>query len=148
MLTHLECETEISHWLITIFSLSSFILHRNLGQKATFAFTAMGETAGNSTLPPLGFISIDIHFHRPPGDPYNDKTWPFPILREQAEDSTESDVVTGEEYDNAFIDRFVDAGQKLVAKGCVGIITSCGFLAMAQPEYVLSCCSFSFFFLL
>lgn len=107
----------------------------------------MSETAGNSTLPPLGFISIDIHFHRPPGDPYNDKTWPFPILREQAENSTESDVVTGEEYGNAFIDRFVDAGQKLVAKGCVGIITSCGFLAMAQPEYVLYRCSITFSFL-
>lgn len=108
----------------------------------------MSETAVNSTLPPLGFISIDIHFHRPPGDPYNEKTWPFPILREQAENSTESDVVTGGEYDNAFIDRFVDAGQKLVAKGCVGIITSCGFLAMAQPEYVLFSCCDSFILLL
>ena len=104
----------------------------------------MSETAVDSTLPPLGFISIDIHFHRPPGDPYNNKTWPFPILREQAENSTESAVVTGDEYDGAFIDSFVKAGQKLAAKGCVGIITSCGFLAMAQPEYFLSFCPFFF----
>lgn len=90
----------------------------------------------DGSLPPLGFISIDIHFHRPPGDPYNDKTWPFPILREQAENSTESMVVTGKEYDEEFIDRFVEAGRKLAARGCVGIITSCGFLAMAQLEYV------------
>lgn len=47
-------------------------------------------------------------------------------------------VVTGQEYDEAFIARFVEAGQKLAAKGCVGIVTSCGFLAMAQPECVPS----------
>lgn len=97
----------------------------------------MSETSIDATLPPLGFISIDIHFHRPSGDPYNKRTWPFPILREQAKNSTESVVVTNKGYDEAFIDRFVEAGLKLAAKGCVGIITSCGFLAMAQPECVV-----------
>jgi hypothetical protein len=85
-------------------------------------------------LPPLGFIAVDIHFSRPPGDPFNEQTWPFPLIREQAEGSTESQIVTNGEYDAAFIERFVDAGLKLAARGCVGIITSCGFLAMAQPE--------------
>lgn len=85
-------------------------------------------------LPALGFIAVDLHFNRPPGDPFNEKTWPFPLIREQAEGSTESQIVTNGRYDAAFIDRFVDAGLRLAARGCVGIITSCGFLAMAQPE--------------
>lgn len=84
--------------------------------------------------PPLGFIAIDVILHRPPGDPFNEATWPFPIIREKANDSTESQVVSGSSYSEDFIDRFVDAGQRLADRGAVGIITSCGFLAMAQPE--------------
>ncbi|VUC35934.1 unnamed protein product [Clonostachys rosea] len=84
--------------------------------------------------PPLGFIATDIHFPRPPGDPFHEQTWPFPLIREQARGSTESDIVTGTKYDDAFIERFVEAGKKLADRGCIGIITSCGFLAMAQNE--------------
>jgi hypothetical protein len=32
------------------------------------------------------------------------------------------------------LDRFVRTGQRLADRGAVGIMTSCGFLAMAQPE--------------
>ncbi|KZL72456.1 aspartate racemase protein [Colletotrichum tofieldiae] len=94
----------------------------------------MAALAGQKTLPPLGFIAIDLDIHRPPGDPYNERTWPFPLIRELAEGSKVSQVVTASKYDAGFIDRFVDAGLRLAAKGCVGIITSCGFLAMAQAE--------------
>ncbi|KAL2815805.1 hypothetical protein BDW59DRAFT_166620 [Aspergillus cavernicola] len=94
----------------------------------------MPTSNNKPSLPPLGFIAIDIHFHRPPGDPFNQQTWPFPLIRIQAEGSSESQVVTNDTYDDEFIDRFVQAGSKLAAQGCVGIITSCGFLAMAQPE--------------
>lgn len=84
--------------------------------------------------PPLGFISLDIIIHRPPGDPFNTKTWPFPLIHEKARDTPESAVVTATMYDAAFLDRFVEAGQRLADRGAVGIITSCGFLAMAQSE--------------
>ncbi|KAK1851852.1 aspartate racemase protein [Colletotrichum chrysophilum] len=94
----------------------------------------MAEFADPDALPPLGFISIDLDIHRPPGDPYNEKTWPFPLIREMAEGSKVSQVVSSDQYDSAFIDRFVDAGLRLAARGCVGIITSCGFLAMAQAD--------------
>ncbi|KAF3008263.1 hypothetical protein E8E14_001382 [Neopestalotiopsis sp. 37M] len=87
-----------------------------------------------ATLPPLGFISVEVILHRPPGDPFNEATWPFPLIRERAKDSKESQVVSSTGYDDDFIARFVDAGQRLVQRGAVGIITSCGFLAMAQPE--------------
>lgn len=94
----------------------------------------MDEVPVDRTLPPMGFISLDIHFHRPPGDAWSEGTWPFPLIREQAEGSTEEVVVLPHKYDQGFIDRFVAAGEKLAAKGCIGIITSCGFLLMAQPE--------------
>ena len=87
--------------------------------------------------PPLGFIAVECFFTRPPGDPWNEQTWPFPLVREMAKGSTASQLVVGQKYDDAFIDRFVEAGMKLADKGCIGIITSCGFLAMAQPLYVL-----------
>lgn len=85
-------------------------------------------------LTPIGFIAIELDIHRPCGDPYSEQTWPFPLIRETAKGSKVSQVVTSDQYDSAFIDRFVDAGMRLAARGCVGIITSCGFLAMAQAE--------------
>lgn len=84
--------------------------------------------------PPLGFICIDCTLHRPPGDPYNADTWSFPLIREKAENSPASVVVSSTRYEETFIDRFVSAGLKLSERGAVGIITSCGFLAMAQSE--------------
>ncbi|KAI7150374.1 hypothetical protein KC344_g73 [Hortaea werneckii] len=73
--------------------------------------------------PPLGFIALDIHFTRPPGDPWNEDTWPFPLLREYAEGSKEEQVVTSGKYDDAFLERFAAAGKRLADRGCVGIIT-------------------------
>ncbi|KAJ5512844.1 hypothetical protein N7463_002396 [Penicillium fimorum] len=86
--------------------------------------------------PPLGFISIDVILHRPPGDPFNKDTWPFPLIREKVDGSSEAQVVCVGPYDEVFINKFVEAGERLAKRGAVGIITSCGFLAMAQPEYV------------
>jgi hypothetical protein len=90
----------------------------------------------NSRSPPLGFLAIDVILHRPPGDPFNQLTWPFPLIREKVAGSSESQVVSSSSYGPEFMDRLVDAGKRLAERGAVGIITSCGFLAMAQPEYV------------
>lgn len=87
--------------------------------------------------PPLGFLAVEVDIFRPPGDPYNDKTWPFPLIREKVTGTSESQIVTSTAYDDAFIERFVAAGQRLAERGAVGIITSCGFLAMAQKRYLL-----------
>jgi hypothetical protein len=94
------------------------------------------DTKLRDETPPLGFISIEVVLHRPPGDPFNEKTWPFPLIREKVAGSSEAQVVCSGPYDDSFIDRFVEAGQRLAERGAVGIITSCGFLAMAQTEYV------------
>lgn len=88
----------------------------------------------SSQLPPLNFIAVECYLTRPPGDPWNEHTSSFPLLRETAAGSGVSQVVTDKRYDQAFLDRFVEAGLNLVERGCVGIITSCVFLAMAQPQ--------------
>lgn len=88
----------------------------------------------SSDLPPLGFLAVEVNIHRPPGDPYNPRTWPFPLLHELVPGSQEKQIVSKETYDAEFINRFVASGKKLAEKGCVGIITSCGFLAMAQRQ--------------
>ncbi|KAJ5375437.1 hypothetical protein N7517_007443 [Penicillium concentricum] len=90
----------------------------------------------NDDRPPLGFISIDITLHRPSEDPFNTNTWPFPLIREKVDGSSETQVVCSGPYDDIFINKFVEAGERFVKRGAVGIITSCGFLAMAQPECV------------
>lgn len=87
------------------------------------------------SLPPLGFIAIECFFSRPPGDPFTYETWTFPLIRQLAIGTSEDQVVTNTDYDDAFLDRFVDAGKALADKGCVGLITSCGFLALAQSRY-------------
>ncbi|EXA30893.1 hypothetical protein FOVG_17769 [Fusarium oxysporum f. sp. pisi HDV247] len=84
--------------------------------------------------PPLGFLAVEVNIHRPPGDPFNKNTWPFPLIREKVTGTSESQLVTNGTYDDAFIDRFVEAGLKLAERGAVGIITSCGFLAAAQTR--------------
>ncbi|KAH7005592.1 hypothetical protein EDB82DRAFT_490653 [Fusarium venenatum] len=83
---------------------------------------------------PLGFLAVEVDIHRPPGDPFNENTWPFPLIREKVTGTRESQLVTNGAYDDAFIDQFVAAGLKLTERGAVGIITSCGFLAAAQKR--------------
>ncbi|OBS26883.1 hypothetical protein FPOA_00826 [Fusarium poae] len=83
---------------------------------------------------PLGFLAVEVDIHRPPGDPFNENTWPFPLIREKVTGTRESQLVTNGAYDDAFINQFVTAGLKLAERGAVGIITSCGFLAAAQKR--------------
>ena len=85
------------------------------------------------TLPPLGFLAVECFFYRPSGDAFNSNTWAFPLIRELATGSKENVLVSKDDYNEAFLDSFVQAGKRLAERGAVGIITSCGFLAQAQP---------------
>lgn len=93
----------------------------------------MTDYADKASLPPIGFIAVECFFYRPAGDAFNENTWAFPLIRELAEGSKEGVLVSKADYDETFISNFVAAGKKLAERGAVGIITSCGFLAMAQP---------------
>ena len=104
------------------------------GITATMRCNQNPSSGSDTSLPPLGFIAIECFFTRPPGDPFNDKTWSFPIIRELAIGTAESQVVTSTDYDDEFLDRFLVAGQALANRGCIGLITSCGFLALAQSR--------------
>ncbi|KAF1940941.1 hypothetical protein EJ02DRAFT_405570 [Clathrospora elynae] len=84
--------------------------------------------------PPLGFLAVEVDIHRPAGDPWNPKTWPFPLIHETVPGSKESQIVTSDAYNEAFIERSIQTGNELARKGAVGIITSCGFLALAQRQ--------------
>ncbi|EWG54998.1 hypothetical protein FVEG_13070 [Fusarium verticillioides 7600] len=84
--------------------------------------------------PPLGFLAVEVDIYRPPGDPFNQSTWPFPLIREKVIGTSEAQIVTNGNYEDAFIDRFVQAAIRLAERGAVGIITSCGFLAAAQTR--------------
>lgn len=81
-------------------------------------------------VPPLGLIMLDTRFARPPGDVGHAASWPFPVLFETVRGATARRVVGGQDADLA--DAFVQAGERLRARGAVGIITSCGFLAARQ----------------
>ncbi|KAF7672886.1 hypothetical protein GT037_008837 [Alternaria burnsii] len=90
--------------------------------------------SGDSTRSPLGFLAIQVDIHRPPGDPFNCRTWSFPLIHELVEDSGEAKIVTKDPYDDDLLARFVRAGISLAERGAVGLITSCGFLALAQDR--------------
>ncbi|KAL4798065.1 hypothetical protein BDV19DRAFT_386723 [Aspergillus venezuelensis] len=88
--------------------------------------------ADQKSLPPLGFLAVECFFYRPAGDAFNSDTWSFPLIRELATGSKENVLVSKDDYNEAFLDSFVQAGKRLAERGAVGVITSCGFLAQAQ----------------
>lgn len=83
---------------------------------------------------PLGVLISSINIFRAPGDVNHPRTFEFPTIQAIAKNSLLSRLVAEGEYDQEFIDNFVEAGMKLVHGGAIGIITSCGFLAKAQKQ--------------
>ena len=81
---------------------------------------------------PIGILMLDTHFPRAPGDIGNATTFPFPVVYRMIKGADSKRVVI--QADPALIQPFIDAAQELVAGGCKGIITSCGFMAIFQKE--------------
>lgn len=123
------------NWRFALGSFDSSQYSLVLSNSFGLAYTHYAMADQTTPPPPLGFLAVEVDIFRPPGDPFNEKTWPFPLIREKVTGTTESQIVTDTAYDDAFIDRFVAAGLKLAERGAIGIITSCGFLAMAQKRY-------------
>lgn len=94
----------------------------------------MSPHSSSEALPPLGFIGVQVPFTRPAGDAANPATWPFPLIREEADGTTLSDLVSASPYSPTFLANIVAAAHRLADRGCVGIITDCGFLALLQRE--------------
>jgi hypothetical protein len=81
---------------------------------------------------PLGILMLDTAFPRVRGDVGCAATFSFPV-RIAAVAGASVDAVVHRASDAA-LPAFVAAGRKLAGEGCVGVVTTCGFLARWQRE--------------
>lgn len=86
------------------------------------------------TPPPakLGILMLDTRFPRIPGDVGNPATWEFPVVYARIPGATPQAIVR--EDASRFVEAFVARGRALVAEGCAGIATTCGFLALIRAQ--------------
>ncbi|MCS6876806.1 MAG: aspartate/glutamate racemase family protein [Geminicoccaceae bacterium] len=80
----------------------------------------------------IGILMLEARFPRIPGDMGNALTWPFPVHYRVVKGASPERVVR--ERARGLLEAFVEAGRELVALGCDGITTNCGFLAVFQRE--------------
>lgn len=88
-----------------------------------------GKTVYGAT---VGILMLETRFPRIPGDMGNALTWPFPVQYRVVRGASPDRVVRGDPRE--LTDAFIAAGRDLVAAGCDGITTNCGFLALVQDE--------------
>ncbi|MGO4910000.1 aspartate/glutamate racemase family protein [Pseudorhodobacter sp. W20_MBD10_FR17] len=94
----------------------------------------MGLEKGGKTIygANLGILMLETKFPRIPGDIGNATTWPFPVQFRVVRGATPDLVV---KHDARLLtDKFIEAAKDLVASGCDGITTNCGFLSIVQDK--------------
>lgn len=74
----------------------------------------------------IGILMLDTAFPRYLGDVGNPDTFDHPVIYGVVPGATPDAVVCGDV--SPWVDAFVAEGQCLVAKGCTGLTTTCGFL--------------------
>ncbi len=82
--------------------------------------------------PPLGILMLDSRFPRIHGDVGNAQTWPFAVQYGIVEGATPDAIICDDV--EPFVQAFINRGLSLVADGCVGIATTCGFLSLIRPR--------------
>jgi len=80
----------------------------------------------------IGILMLAARFPRIPGDMGNARTWPFPVRYKVVRGASPDLVVR--QGAPGLLDAFIKAGKELVADGCTGITTNCGFLSLYQAE--------------
>lgn len=80
----------------------------------------------------LGILMLETQFPRIPGDIGNAATWPFPVQYRVVRSATPDLVVRNDARQLTGL--FIDAAKDLVASGCDGITTNCGFLSIVQDS--------------
>ncbi len=93
------------------------------------AMTLGGKTVYGAS---VGILMLETRFPRIPGDIGNAMTWPFPVQYRVVRGATPDNVVRGTPMER--LTDFIEAGRDLVAMGCDGITTNCGFLGVMQAE--------------
>ncbi|MEZ5776967.1 MAG: aspartate/glutamate racemase family protein [Paracoccaceae bacterium] len=86
-----------------------------------------GKTVYGAT---LGILMLETQFPRIHGDIGNARTWPFPVQYRVVRGATPEQAVRGDPVSLAA--PFIAAGRDLIASGCDGIATNCGFLVPLQ----------------
>lgn len=84
----------------------------------------------------LGILMLDTRFPRIPGDVGNPASWRFPVRYAVVPGATPQAIVCDDP--EPFVQAFIDTGRQLVAEGCTGIATTCGFLALIRPRLAAS----------
>lgn len=93
----------------------------------------MIATGGKSVYgAPLGILMLEAQFPRILGDMGNAGTWDFPVRYKVVRGATPDLVVR--QGAKGTLEHFIAAGRELVADGCLGITTNCGFLTLFQDE--------------
>ncbi|MGR3291986.1 MAG: aspartate/glutamate racemase family protein, partial [Paracoccaceae bacterium] len=80
----------------------------------------------------VGIMMLETRFPRIYGDIANANTWPFPVQYRIVKGATPDKIVRGDP--TLLVDDFIAAAKDLVAHGCDGLTTNCGFLALIQDE--------------
>ncbi len=80
----------------------------------------------------IGILMLEAQFPRIPGDIGNALTWPFPVQFRVVKHASPDAIVRNDP--RAMLQPFLDAAKDLVASGCDGITTGCGFLSLFQDE--------------
>jgi len=80
----------------------------------------------------IGVLMLDARFPRIPGDIGNAGTWPFPVHYRVVLGASPERVVR--QRASGLGNAFLDAARDLVAIGCDGITTNCGFLSLIQSD--------------
>lgn len=82
----------------------------------------------------LGILTLDTQFPRIPGDIGAPETFAFPVRIVAVPGADVEGVV--HRQDRALLARFAAAARDLASAGCLGVTTTCGFLARWQQELV------------
>ena len=80
----------------------------------------------------IGIMMLETQFPRIYGDIANAATWPFPVQYRIVRGATPNKVVRNSPL--LLADDFIAAAKDLVASGCDGLTTNCGFLALIQDR--------------
>jgi len=81
---------------------------------------------------PIGVLSLESYFAKPPGHIKNASTFAFPITFKMVKGATTKRVV---DYgDRSLLQPFIEAARELEREGVLAITGSCGFLVLFQRE--------------
>jgi len=87
--------------------------------------------------PRLGILMLDTRFPRVAGDVGNPDSFDFPVTYRVVPGATPDAIVRGDTQ--SWTDAFIREGQALVAGGCTGLATTCGFLTLLRRDMARAC---------